>query len=84
MARINQYVVVGYKKIDYTKDSGKEVHGCEVYLEPITKDDGIVGTQCEAVYLSDSKSSFNPVTGYQQTVKKVFNQWGKVEDLVVI
>lgn len=82
MARKNEYIVVGFKKIDYTKSSGKEVHGCEVFLQPVEKDEGVQGVQCEAIYLSDTYATFKPELNV--CVRKLYNQWGKVEDLAVI
>lgn len=82
MARVNKYIVIGYKRIDYKKGNGKEVHGCEIYLQAHEPDEGVEGVQAEAVYLSDNYSTLAPEVG--QIVRKVFNQWGRVEDLVFI
>lgn len=84
MAKKNEYQVIGFKRIDYTKNSGKEVHGCEVYLSPVEPDDGVIGQQCEAIYLSDAYATFKPNPAESQVVRKIFNQWGKVEDLSVL
>lgn len=80
MARLNKYIVVGYKRVDYKKKSGDEVHGCEIYLQAFENDEGVEGIQTEAVYLSDRYAVFNPAVGV--VVKKTFNQWGGVEDLI--
>lgn len=79
MARVNKYIVIGYKRIDYKKSNGKEVHGCEVYLQAYQPDEGVEGVQAEAVYISDSFSTLVPEIGL--IVRKSFNQWGRVEDL---
>ncbi len=79
MAKKNEFMVVGYKRIDYRKVDGKEVHGCEVYLFPVEADEGVVGQQVEAVYLSDAYSTYKPQE--QDIVRKSYNRWGKVEDL---
>lgn len=83
MATKNQYLVVGFKKIDYVKqkgaNAGQEVHGKEVYLQAIQIDEGVVGEQVEAIYLNDKYSVYIPCVGDE--VRKTYNQWGKVEDL---
>ena len=80
MARVNKYIVIGHKRVDYKKKSGDEVHGCEVYLQAFEPDEGVNGTQAEAIYLSDRYATFTPEVGL--IVKKTFNQWGGVEDLL--
>lgn len=82
MARKNEYMVMGFKRVDYRKKDGSEVHGCEVYLEPTEADEGVVGQQFDSVYLSDKYASFAPVLG--TVVRKSFNQWGNCEDLVPV
>ena len=79
MSRVNKYIVIGHKRVDYTKKSGDEVHGCEVFLQAFEPDEGVNGTQAEAIYLSDRYATFKPEVGL--IVKKAFNQWGGVEDL---
>lgn len=78
MARV--FIVIGHKRIDYKKGNGKEVHGCEVYLQAHDPDEGVEGVQAEAVYLSDNYSTFAPEIGL--IVRKSYNQWGRVEDLM--
>lgn len=83
MAQINQYVVRGYKRIEYVKRStGQQVNGFEVYLETVQPDETVFGDQLEAVYLSGKYSQFVPALGV--CVRKVYNQYGRVEDLIEI
>lgn len=83
MSRVNQYYVRGFKKVEYIKRStGDQVTGIEVYLQAIEPDEGVTGEQLESVYLSSKYSTFAPELGL--CVRKVFNQWGKVEDLIEI
>ena len=74
--------VVGFKRIDYTSRSGKQVHGCEIYLMPVEPDEGVNGIQCEAIYLNDSFAAYKPQI--DQVVSKLYNQYGNVSDLQVI
>ena len=83
MARVNQYYVRGFKNVEYTKRSnGEKVTGVEVYLQAIEPDEGVFGDQLEAIYISSKYSTVAPEIG--MCVRKVFNQWGKVEDLIEI
>ena len=82
MAKVNQYYVRGYKSVEYTKRSGEQVKGVEVYLQAVEPDDNVAGDQLEAVYLSSKFATFIPVLDV--CVRKVYNQWGKVEDLIEI
>lgn len=83
MARVNQYIVRGFKKIEYTKRStGDLVSGTEVYIEAVTPDEDVTGVQLEAVYLSKKFATFNPALDV--CVRKVFNQYGRVEDLIEV
>lgn len=80
MARNNKFMVMGFKRVDYRKKDGGEVHGCEVYLEPTEADEGVVGQQFDSVYLSDKYAVYRPALG--DVVRKSFNQWGNCEDLL--
>lgn len=80
MARVNRFEVIGFKRVDYTKQSGGEVHGCEVYLQAVEPDEHVEGIQAEAVYLSDKYATYKPEMG--DTVRKTFNRFGGVEDLI--
>lgn len=82
MARVNQYCVKGYKSIEYTKRSGGDVKGYEISLQAIEPDDNVVGEQMESVFLNCKYSTFQPELGL--CVRKVYNQWGKIEDLLEI
>lgn len=82
MARKNEFIVIGFKRVDYTKKSGQEVHGCEIYLTPCEQDESVTGTQAEAIYVSDRYSTYKPEVN--NVVRKLYNQWGGVEDLAVI
>lgn len=83
MAKINRYFIKGFKPIGYVKRStGEIVSGCEIYLQAEHPDEKVVGDQLEAVYLNDKYSDFTPDIGMY--VKKVYNQWGRVEDLELI
>lgn len=80
MAHTIECTVIGFRRVDYTKKTGGEVHGCEVYLQRIEADPGTVGDQVEVVWLSDAYCSYNPVLG--DIVRKTYNRWGNVEDLI--
>lgn len=83
MARVNQYIVRGFKKIEYIKrTTGDMVSGTEVYLEAVTPDDDVTGVQLEAVYLNSKYATLNPALDIY--VRKVYNQYGKVEDLIEV
>ena len=80
MARMIERQVIGFRRVDYTKKTGGEVHGCEVYLQLIEPDPGTEGVQVEVCWLSDAYSSYKPALC--DIVRKTYNRWGNVEDLI--
>ncbi len=83
MARLNdQYEVIGFLRIDYVKKAtGDRVQGYEVYLTPTQPPEGLIGVYAEKVYLSEKYAFYKPEIG--DIVRKAYNRFGSVEDLIV-
>lgn len=82
MAKTNEFLVVGFKRVDYTKKTGGEVHGCEVYVQAVEPDDHVEGMQAEALWISDKYATYAPRVG--DICRKTYNRFGNVEDLILI
>lgn len=82
MARMNdQFEVVGFLRIDYVKKAtGDRVQGYEVILCPVTPPEGLEGEYAEKVYISDKYACYVPQLG--DVVRKAYNRFGSVEDLI--
>lgn len=77
------YEVIGYREVKYLrKADNKEVCGYEVSLslcEPLT---GQVGDAAESVWLSRDYATYAPQLG--QIVRKTYNRYGRVQDLIPV
>ena len=76
------YEVVGFRFVEYTSQSdGQKRTGYDVCLRRCEDLPGQVGVPDESVWLG-SRASFKPELGVM--VRKSYNRWGKVEDLILV
>ena len=75
------YEIVGYRPVDYTKSDGSRVVGAEVSLRLCEPLPGQVGVPDESVWLP-SRATCKPELGL--LIRKTYNRWGKVEDLIPV
>ena len=75
------YEIVGYRPISYKRSDGTQVTGTEVSLRLCESLEGQVGVPDESVWLP-SRATCKPDLGL--LVRKSYNRWGKVEDLIPV
>lgn len=77
------YEVIGFRKVSYTrKTDNKIVQGYEVSLALCEPMDGQVGIPAESVWISIEYSDFVPDIG--RIVRKSYNRFGRVQDLIPV
>lgn len=77
------YEVIGYRKVTYTRKSdNKVVSGYEVSLCLCEPMEGQVGMPAESVWLSIEYAAYVPDIG--QVVRKTYNRFGRVQDLIPV
>ena len=74
------YEVIGFREVQYVrKADNKEVCGYEVSLSLCEPLPGQVGDAAESVWLSRDYAIYAPQLG--QIVRKLYNRYGRVQDL---
>lgn len=77
------YEVIGFRKVSYTrKADGKLVQGYEVSLNLCEPQEGQIGDHAESVWLSIEYAAYVPQLA--QLVRKTYNRFGKVQDLIPV
>ena len=77
------YEVIGFRKVSYTrKADNKLVQGYEVSLSLCEPMEGQEGVPAESVWLSTEYAAYVPQLG--QIVRKTYNRYGRVQDLIPV
>lgn len=68
--------LIGFENKNFTFDDGKKVSGVNLYLTEAR--DGVTGTACERVFMSDAKiGDYSPVLGDEVEIS--YNRFGKAQ-----
>jgi hypothetical protein len=77
------YEVIGFRKVSYIRKSdNKQVSGYEVSLSLCEPMEGQVGIPAESVWLCIEYAAYVPQVG--QIVRKTYNRFGRVQDLIPV
>lgn len=79
---MEQWKVVGYRKVDFKDQEGRSVKGYSLFLAREPEDPGITGLEVQKVYISSDRVPYAPVEN--QLIGLNYNRYGKIQSIEVL
>lgn len=77
---MEKWKVVGYRKVDFKDDQGRQVTGSKLYLARQPDNSNIVGLETQSLFISRAYVDYVPQEN--ETVMISYNRYGKVASIV--
>lgn len=73
--------IIGFKNVDFKTKEGDQIKGVSLFC--LTEEEGVEGTACERVFVTDQKANgWKPTVG--EEIEVVYNKYGKVDRVIVM
>lgn len=78
----DEWIVIGFRKVDFDDPQKNRIFGYRLFLSRTPDDENIVGDECQAIFVSGTRVSYEPHVG--DNLRIFYNKYGKVAEIAVV